>query len=62
MSDTILFKKIYAGMMRSPEMGRSRIAQAGEIPTFLDETPLPNEAKNVRRFPLAPEVLKYAKK
>jgi len=49
-------------MMRSPEMGRSRIAQAGEIPTFLDETPLPNEAKNVRRFPLAPEVLKYAKK
>jgi len=60
-ADTTCFNKIYAGMMRSPEIGRSRIAQAGEIPSFLDETPLPDEAKNAYRLPLAPEVLKYTK-
>jgi hypothetical protein len=48
--------------MLPSEIGRFRLTKAGEIPAFLDELPLPDEAKNARRLPVAPEVQKHLNK
>ena len=61
-SMTFVFKREYFSLFNDHRIGRWRCVRAFEIMPHLDERPLPDEAKNALCLPLAPEVLKYAKK